>query len=112
MEMTRSWAARLGVGVAALAIGAVATVPAYALPESGFVTLTAPNNPLKLGAEGSPGKGFWIFVSAQNALNPKLVIDLTGVSSLVKGDVADDELDCADAAGKITCNLPDGDYDI
>lgn len=108
--MTRSWVARLGIGVAAVAIGAVATAPAYALPDSGNISLSPPSE-LKLGAEGSPGKAFWHSVWGQNTVNPKLVIDLSDVSSLVTGRVDDDELDCAEASNKITCNLPDGDLD-
>jgi LPXTG-motif cell wall-anchored protein len=109
----RTWAWRAGTGIgiaaAALMIGAVATVPAAAAPPSGFIGASLAGT-LTLGADGSPGKAFPIFLFGSNTVNPKIVIDLTDVDDIVNATVPDD-LDCVQGTGSLTCPLPDGEIE-
>jgi LPXTG-motif cell wall-anchored protein len=105
------WAARAlaGAAAAALTVGAVATVPAVAAPAAGSITVALAED-LKLGAEGSPGKVFPLFVAGSNAANAKVVIDLSDVSDIVEAEVLAD-IECVVDADSITCPLPDGEFE-
>lgn len=100
----RQLAATGSIVVAALA---VAAAPAQA---DGSV-FGAQLDDLTTGAHGASAKIHPLYIYGENATGGKVVLDLSGVASLVKVDFPDPSSNCSVSGTTATCTAPDGDYD-
>ncbi|GIJ75895.1 hypothetical protein Xph01_03270 [Micromonospora phaseoli] len=90
-------AVALAVATSAVAFGA----PAHAETGSGW--FQAHLDDVVIGAAGAPGKAKQLYVFAQEAVNPRVVVDLTDLAGVA---TAEFPAWCATAGTQVTCPLP------
>ncbi|MFI7076454.1 hypothetical protein ACIBO1_04060 [Micromonospora sp. NPDC049903] len=87
----------LAVTASLVALGA----PAQAETASGW--FQAQLDDVVIGAAGAPGKAKPLYVYAQDAVNPRVVVDLTGLLGVASAEFP---AWCATSGSQVTCPLP------